>query len=188
MERHGASVRLIDMRRLGQFVTVLASATVLAACGNGGDDTTVVPDDADPGSQTEDTPLAGTYWELDELAAGDSTTEIPGDVGAYLQIEDGAVGGNTGCNTFGGNAEVDDEGGTVEFSEVFSTMRACSGPAGESDSTMMAVLQGTVTVEINGDALTLTNADGDSLRLSAAEEPPTEEPAEDTQDDESEDE
>ncbi|NED95331.1 META domain-containing protein [Phytoactinopolyspora alkaliphila] len=173
------------MRRLGQFVTVLASATVLAACGNGGDDTTAVPDDGDPGSQTEGMPLAGTYWGLDELSADDSTTEIPDDVGAYLLLEDGAVGGNTGCNTFGGNAEINEDDGTVEFSEVFSTMRACSGAQGESDSAMMAVLQGTVMVEIDGESLTLTNAQGDSLQLSVTEEPPADDvPAGDSEDDE----
>jgi heat shock protein HslJ len=85
------------------------------------------------------------------------------------------VGGNTGCNAFGGNAEVNEDDGTVTFSEVFSTMRACTGERGESDSAMMAVLQGTVTVELDGETLTLTNANGDSLQLTATEEPPADE-------------
>jgi heat shock protein HslJ len=128
MERDRNRVRLTNMRRLGLCVTALAGAVVLTACGNGDDDTTVVPDDGDPGSQTEETPLAETYWELGGVSANDTTTELSEDVGAYLQITDGAVGGNTGCNTFGGDAEINAEDGTVTFADVISTMRACSPP------------------------------------------------------------
>lgn len=168
MERAGEQARPTGMKRLRMLIAVAGLVTV-AACGNdnGDDGTTAVPDNG-AGSETEDTPLDGTHWQLDGLSVDDASPKLPKDAESFLEITDGAVGGNTGCNTFGGNAEVSEDGSTVTFSEVIATKRACSRPLGEVDNAMLAVLRDEVTAEISGDTLTLTNTNGDQLELSAA--------------------
>lgn len=169
--------RLIDMRRLRLFVAAAASVAILAACGSGDDDTTAVPED-DNGESSEappDAPLLGTYWGLDGVDVADVTADPPPDTSAYVLIEEGNVEGQTGCNSFGGNAEVSEDNATVSFSQVIATKRGCSGDLGEMDQAMLSVLRGEVTAEVSGDTLTLTNAEGGTLELTVMEEPPADE-------------
>ncbi|WP_165368249.1 META domain-containing protein [Phytoactinopolyspora endophytica] len=168
-------------RRLGFLVAAVTSAAVLTACGNGeDDDTTVVPEDNDSGSETESLPLTGTTWKLfDVTSVEDLPSEPPAE--AMFVIDDGEVSGNTGCNSFGGNADVDEEAGTVTFTEVIATTRACMDELGDIDKALLGALDGEATVEVSGDVLTLTPQNGDPLELRATDEDPAdvEEPDED---------
>lgn len=65
--------------------------------------------------------LIGTSWRLTQL---DSATVAP-NVASTLVISADSIGGNGGCNTYGGKLEETPEG--INISEVFSTMMACEG-------------------------------------------------------------
>lgn len=77
--------------------------------------------------------LIGTSWQLTQLdgepAAADST----------LIISDDGLGGNGGCNTYGGDLAETPDG--IDISQVFSTMMACD--ALEQEQTFFAALEAT---------------------------------------------
>jgi heat shock protein HslJ len=161
----------MDMRRLGTLAAV-AGIAMLAACGSSdsGDDTTAVPGDSSEsdGSTEPAVPVVGSRWVLDEVTAQGATVERPADADAYFQIdENGDVTGSTGCNGFSGSAEVSDS--SISFAPLISTRRGCSGELGQIDSSMLQVLNGDVTVEVSGDVLTVTNAEGDTLSMTASD-------------------
>ncbi|WP_158602912.1 META domain-containing protein [Jiangella rhizosphaerae] len=162
------------MRRLGTLAAV-AGLALLAACGgnDSGDDTTAVPGDSGVGGSTEPAvPIVGSRWVLEELQAAGATVAGPTESEAYFEIdENGDVTGSTGCNGFSGSAEVSDS--SITFQPLISTRRGCSGDLGQIDSSMLRVLNGEVTVEVSGDVLTLTNAEGDSLTMAASDAPST---------------
>ncbi|WP_083460066.1 META domain-containing protein [Jiangella muralis] len=162
------------MRRLGTLAAV-AGIALLAACGgnDSGDDTTAVPGDSGSDGSTEPAvPIVGSRWVLEELQAAGATIAGPADPQAYFEIgENGDVTGSTGCNGFSGSAEVSDS--SITFQPLISTRRGCSGDLGQIDNSMLAVLSGEVTVEVSGDALTITNAEGESLTMQASDAPST---------------
>ena len=67
------------------------------------------------------TALIGTSWRLTQL---DSRPVAP-DVASTLIISADSIGGNGGCNSYGGKLEKTPQG--IDISEVFSTMMACDG-------------------------------------------------------------
>lgn len=167
------------------IATVAAAGLVLTACGSGddsnaSDDTTVVPDEGagdDAGGEERDDGAEGS--QTTDVGAGDgasgddlfgsvftvataetaSQTFTPGDSAeAHVKFEEnGDVGGFAGCNSFGGKAKVGD--GTITFSQIFSTQKACSGDAGELEGAVMGLLDGEVSYEVDGDTVTLTSGD-----------------------------
>nr|WP_295888943.1 META domain-containing protein [uncultured Devosia sp.] len=65
--------------------------------------------------------LVGTSWRLTQL---DGQPVAP-NVGSTLIISADSVGGNGGCNTYGGDLAQTPDG--IDISQVFSTMMACDG-------------------------------------------------------------
>lgn len=63
--------------------------------------------------------LVGTSWRLTQL---DGEPVAP-DVTATLVISADSIGGNGGCNTYGGNIAATPTG--IDITEVFSTLMAC---------------------------------------------------------------
>jgi heat shock protein HslJ len=74
---------------------------------------------------------------------------------------EGRMGGNVGCNGFGGDYTMDGE--TITFGPIMSTMMFCEGPIGEQEMGTLAVFQGSATFVLDGDTLTITSADGNSV-------------------------
>ncbi|WP_164465264.1 META domain-containing protein [Phytoactinopolyspora halophila] len=163
------------LRRIG--VLIAAAGLAVASCGND-DDTTAVQEDSNASSESESA-LTETAWEVDLVQDGETTTEAPEDVDATLGIHDGQIGGNTGCNAFTGDVEVSEDQSTIIVSDVVSTLRACMDTRGELDQIVLGTLRGELTVEIDGDVLTLTNEDGTSLTLRAIDENPEDQVPED---------
>lgn len=67
------------------------------------------------------TDLVGTSWRLTALDG----TPLAKDVTSTLIISADSVGGNGGCNTYGGTLAATTTG--IDISQVFSTMMACDG-------------------------------------------------------------
>lgn len=74
---------------------------------------------------------------------------------------DGGVSGSGGCNRFGGQAEFEDSGLTVR--NVFSTMMACFGPAGDQEQVFLVALEQTASHRLDGAELVLLDAAGAEL-------------------------
>ncbi len=156
-------------------MAAVASITLIAACGNGSDEDTAVPEDGSGSSESETeeaAPVVNTRWAVDQVEATDASVQAGDDVEAYVLIDEaGEVSGSTGCNDFGGSAEVGD--GVITFQPLMATKKACADKLGEIDGAMLSVLEGEVTAEVTGDQMTLTNADDETLTLSVGEAPST---------------
>ena len=71
--------------------------------------------------------LTGTTWELSSLYGKDLTPEIYSRGLPYITFgTDNRITGNSGCNTFGGSYNLNDEGG-MNVSQVMATKMYCEG-------------------------------------------------------------
>jgi heat shock protein HslJ len=109
-------------------------------------------------AQTGD--LAGTQWRL--VSYGTSGAETPVMAGSAITIafESGnQVTGNGGCNSYGGTYTVADT--TITFSDVVSTMMACTDSAvTQQEQTYFAALHSATTFKHVGNQLTIFYAEG----------------------------
>jgi heat shock protein HslJ len=125
---------------------ILVAAATLAACASGNS-------------------LAGTSWTL--VSYGDAANPTAAAAGVDTSLtfnKDGTVGGNMGCNGFGGDYSV--QGETITFGNLISTMMACDEPRMSQENTTFSVMNGDVAYTIEGSTLTLTTADGRVMVLS----------------------
>ncbi|MFV0135008.1 META domain-containing protein [Streptomyces sp. HMX87] len=108
--------------------------------------------------------VTGVHWSVDSVTVDGKTHRAPED--ARVRIGDGGrAEGNFGCNTFSANAEV--EGDRVRLSDAVSTEMACDDTPMAFEETLARTLTaGPLTAEAEGDRLTLTTSDGDTVRLS----------------------
>lgn len=99
--------------------------------------------------------LADTKWTLVSLdgAAVDSA------VTTTLNITDDRIGGNGGCNTYGGNLVYTAD--SIDISEVFSTMMACDGLSQEQ--AYFKALEAATGYTATSTTLTLTDEAGKTL-------------------------
>jgi len=100
-------------------------------------------------------------WELVSHGSASSQTPAAPDVETSIEFLDGQLNGNVGCNGFGGEYEVD--GDVIKLGPVMSTMMFCEGPVGEQETGTIAVFQESATFVLDGDTLTITSADGNSV-------------------------
>lgn len=127
----------------------LLSITALAALGAGGM--------ALAGGPTD--PLSRTSWDLVTIG-GEAVDE---EVSTTLNIgDDGSIGGNGGCNTYGGSISFSGESG-IEISEVFSTMMACPDPAMAQERSYFDALGLAAQYRLEDDRLILLDGDGNAV-------------------------
>ncbi|MCD7058719.1 META domain-containing protein [Pelagibacterium xiamenense] len=101
-------------------------------------------------------PLVGTHWSLSSLGGA----QTPEGATATLNFgEENDIGGNGGCNVFGGSVTFKGEAG-LDISEVFSTMMACEPPKMEQERAFFDALEAAAGFSLEGDTLTLLD-DGD---------------------------
>jgi len=133
-----------------------AAALVLSACSLPG---------VNAGTPTG---LANTSWSLVSYGPAASQTPAVANIETSLVFgSNGALSGNMGCNGFGGKYEVSD--GSVTFSEVVSTLMACSNEQVMSqEQAAFRLLNGKVSYALTGSSLVLTDANGENaLTLSS---------------------
>ncbi len=86
-----------------------------------------------------DQPLTGITWGLTTLIDADVASSIPAGISASLLFkDDGTFEFNDGCNTGGGTYQTGD--GTIHFSQVVQTKKACLGDQAPVEAAVMAVL------------------------------------------------
>jgi heat shock protein HslJ len=116
-----------------------------------------------------DRPLRDTKWVVDTIVDGESASSVPAGAEAHVIFGDGdRFGGDSGCNSMGGNAVVHDDSHTITFSEVVTTKMACEDDRMRLERAVLATLEGDVAYGIEADVLRLDGPDGHGLRLRAA--------------------
>ncbi|MFF7793827.1 META domain-containing protein [Streptomyces sp. NPDC007991] len=155
------------MDRQKQRMTLTAAAMLvplMAACGN-------EKTDAGSGSVGAGKPatVTGVRWNVDSVTAGGKTQKAPS--GAHVTLDKGRAEGSLGCNKFGAPATV--EGDRVRLGRTMSTEMACENKPMEFEQTLARTLSGReFEAQADGDRLTLTTGQGDTVRLTKAKDAP----------------
>ncbi|MFE3636941.1 META domain-containing protein [Streptomyces sp. NPDC059168] len=149
------------MKRYKQRMSLMAVAVLVpltVACGS------TPSGQANSGSAGARQPVTDVDWRVDDLSAGGTTLRAPAT--ARLRIDaDGRAGGNLGCNGFGARATV--RGDRITFGDLRSTKMACGEDRMTFERAFARFLTtGTITARTADGKLTLTDGDGDLLRLS----------------------
>ncbi|GAB2733061.1 META domain-containing protein [Streptomyces bullii] len=150
-------------------MTLAATAVLvplLAACGSeqaGGGSGSV-----DAG--TSDKPVTGVLWRVDTVTVDGTAHRAPAD--AHVTIgEGGRAEGSFGCNHFSARAAVD--GDRIRLSDTTATGMACEKQPMDFERTLARTLvDGALKARGDGDRLTLTTDDGDTVRLTRSEDAP----------------
>ncbi|MFF1355914.1 META domain-containing protein [Streptomyces sp. NPDC058297] len=142
------------MHTQSRKITVLAAALLplaaVAACG----------------SQTVSvggTPVTGVRWNVESVTVDGTTTQAPGSTYVEFPSADRARG-NNGCNSFDAEAEID--GDTIRIGKATVTMSMCMDKKDRDfEKTFGRAIGGSNKARTDGDHLTLTTDDGDTIAL-----------------------
>lgn len=132
------------------------------------------PADAEAGEGSD--PLVDTSWQLTTFGPTGAETPVVADSTVTLAFSADGAGGNTGCNSYGGDYTA--EGDTVSFGEMVSTLMACADEAiMAQEQAYLAALQSAARFEVTADNLTIWYDDGNNQlnfapQTVAAQEPP----------------
>lgn len=113
--------------------------------------------------------LFHTHWTLTELSQKPINPD-PDAKEAYLVLNGDSkrISGTGGCNRLLGSFEND--GRTLRFKGVASTMMACSGGTMQQEQTLLHALSGCATYSIHGTTLTLRDKNGKAVARFEAQE------------------
>ena len=121
-----------------------------------GDTLTLTGDDATlTMSAVQPTELEGTAWNITGTVANEAMSPLPADAEASITITDGQAAIRTGCNNGSTSVEITDT--TITFGPIALTKMACPPELTDLEANVLAVLDGEVAYEINGDNLSLRN-------------------------------
>jgi heat shock protein HslJ len=110
-----------------------------------------------------DLALEGTKWILNGMIDGQTASSMPDAANAILELRDGKVQVQTGCNSGMGSYEL--AGNTIRFNQVGTTKMACEGDRMRIENAVLEILNGEATYEIDAASLTLKNAAGKGLQF-----------------------
>lgn len=107
--------------------------------------------------------LTNTEWRLVSFTqAGTETPALPGSDLSLLFHENGEVDGSGGCNSFGGQYQV--QGSNLSFQQLIHTEMACTAPGiNEQEQKYLEALQSAVRFEQSGDSLKIWYGNGQDL-------------------------
>jgi len=102
--------------------------------------------------------LEGTAWKLVEFAGQPFVANTQ----PTISFEDGRVGGNSSCNTYGGEYTVN--GDNIEFGMLMSTMMACADNNAMTQEQEYLAFLGSVKIwELRNGQLLFFDANGNTL-------------------------
>lgn len=111
-------------------------------------------------------PLEGPEWQLESIVDGDTVSSPPEGTGASLVFGGGRVAvAIVDCNR--GNGDVEIGRSEIEVGALSMTEMACQPAPSAVEAAVVAVLDGRISYEIDGDTLTLSHPDGRGLMLRA---------------------
>jgi heat shock protein HslJ len=130
--------------------TIALEGTTLTLAGG---DTTIELEELQPSA------LLDTTWKVTGTVANEAVSSVPADSTASITIApDGTVAVDSGCNTGSGSVEVTDT--TLVFGPIATTKRACVDELNALEASVLTVLQGEVTYEIDGANMSLRSGEG----------------------------
>lgn len=146
----------VDLTVSGEKIVLAADGVTITLT----DRTVVVPD----------LPFVGTTWTLDGIVRNDSVAHYA-DVTATMSTNGSEISYRA-CNSRRGPISITGDSATA--GPMVGTKMACSDARADVEKAMDAVLDGTFTVTVDGNHLTLTGADGAGLIfVGAADDTPT---------------
>ncbi len=126
--------------KLSKFIlTISLFALLLTACGR------------------NSVALEGTAWQLIDFAG----KPLDSAYRPTISFEAGRVGGNSSCNTYGGDYTI--KGDKIEFGMMMSTKMACLEDEMNQEQAFLAFLAEVERYEVQDGQLHLFNAAGDVL-------------------------
>lgn len=155
-------VKTILKRHTTLFLVILLSL-LLAACDTADTTNTATPVINGEGGAGAGDPLANTQWTLVSMGAPGAETAVTADRSLTLEFRPGGqVGGNGGCNSFGGSYQVD--GNTISFAEIVSTLMACAEEqVMEQEQQYLGALERANEFEVTGDNLVISYDNGQGV-------------------------
>ncbi|MCB2223710.1 MAG: META domain-containing protein [Actinobacteria bacterium] len=163
-----------------RFVATLALvALAAAACGGGGEDasdpTASVPTTAVPGPGAAG--LTGTSWVVVSFGIdGADDPVLPDAVPTIRFFEDGTIGGNSGCNSFGGSIALGPGDGVSIVDLAWTEMACMDQGVMDQEQRFFQALARVDTLADRDAGPTLVAADGSAAIVLAAPEPTPELP------------
>ena len=101
-------------------------------------------------------------WTLVSYGDASSPTPAVPDVETSINFyEKDKFSGNVGCNSFGSEYTVD--GDQIVFGSIVSTMMFCDATSAQESAVLSILSDQSVKYQINGEQLTITASDGDSV-------------------------
>ena len=131
------------MKKL-QLIMITILMFVIAACGGGNSNSIV------------------GAWEL--VSYGSASSQTPVSIYTNTLVDfssQGELTGNVGCNSFGGDYKV--KADEITFGAIISTMMACEDPINTQEASVLKTFTKTATYTLDGNTLTITAGDGDSV-------------------------
>ncbi len=107
-------------------------------------------------------PYVSGDWKL--VSYGDAANPTPAlpDVDTTVTFKDGQMGGNVGCNGFGGEYKLN--GDQITFNGIMSTMMFCEATSVQEQGVLGVFSDNdALQIQVNGDSLTITSAGGASV-------------------------
>ncbi|MCD7445018.1 META domain-containing protein [Streptomyces lincolnensis] len=149
-------------QRLMITATALAILPLAAACGN-------ERAGQEPGSGTvrAEPPVTGTRWNIATVTADGTTHKTKGDAQIAIDPKTGKLGGRLGCNHVNATATVRD--GHITLGAPATTRMMCEASLMDTERALLKLFDGKISYRIDQNTLTLTSANGTSMRASAAE-------------------
>jgi heat shock protein HslJ len=141
------------MKDLLVALVLIAAAVFMSACGSGN----IIPP---PQGEGVELALEGTKWALTEM---NGEALIP-NTQVTLSFNENVLGGNAGCNSYGGEY-VAGPGGALQIEDVFRTLMACLEPVGlmEQEDEYLSALERADSYVLDNDTLIIMDAAGASI-------------------------
>lgn len=136
----------------------LCLALVTGACGDDDDDDAAADAPSAEATGEFSSPLGGTAWILDP-ASIDVVIPEGGEEVTLAFSTDGSFAGHSGCNNYTGSYSTTDDG-EIAVTDTAATRAMCEDNVMAVEDAYLAALEQVERFEINGDVLTLSDADG----------------------------
>jgi heat shock protein HslJ len=114
-------------------------------------------------SPAEPVPFEGSTWSLKFISDGQDMNPALMEVELTALFEDGEISGSSGCNTYSGSYELDDQDLTI--GPLVLTMMACEDPKGvmDQESAYVLALESVAGYELVGGVMALVDSEGAPL-------------------------
>ncbi|MFI8947917.1 META domain-containing protein [Streptomyces sp. NPDC053750] len=150
-----------QQRSMTLTVAAMAALVPLAtACGS-------EKADGGSGSVGAGEPVTGVRWSIDSVTVDGTTHRAPDTARVHI-TDQGHAAGSTGCNSFSARADIDGE--RIRLSDAMFTEKACENTPADYEKSLGRTLTTELTAEAEGERLTLTTPDGDTVQLSRAKD------------------